>query len=376
VGSVRPMLTADGWRTLLEGVTDHTIGVEEELMLLHPETLDLLPAAARVRAELGDAVSLRTELPAAQVETASPVCATIGEAAASLAGARRALAAGVEGWARLAGAGTHPFADPEGELIDDPKYAQVIQEFPWVLPRQLVFGLHVHVAVRGAERALAVHNALRSYLPELAALAGNAPLHGGRDTGLASLRPKICDLLPRQGVPPAWGSWEERAEFERWGRRGGVFPGAGEPWYELRPHDEAGTIELRVPDSQTTAEDAAGVIAFAAGLVAWLAERHDAGEPLPVHDHGRIVENRWRAMRHGLGGSLLDLDSGEPQPARARILALIDAVAPAAERLGGAAELEHARTLAARNGAERQRALAADRGVRGVVEWLAEVFAP
>ena len=245
------MLDADGWRTLLDGVTDFTIGVEEELMLLDPETLDLLPAAARVRAELGETVSLRTELPAAQVETASPVCATIAEAAAALADARRALASGVEGWARLAGAGTHPFADPEGELIDDPKYAHLIEEFPWVLPRQLVFGLHVHVAVRGADRALAVHNALRSYLPELAALAGNAPLHAGRDTGLASLRPKICDLLPRQGVPPAWGSWEERADFERWGRRGGVFPGAGEPWYELRAARRGGddrAARARQPD--------------------------------------------------------------------------------------------------------------------------------
>jgi carboxylate-amine ligase len=370
------MLDADGWRTLLDGVTDFTIGVEEELMLLDPDTLDLLPAAARVHAELGDAVSLRTELLAAQVETASPVCATIGEAAAAVADARRVLAAGVEGWARLASAGTHPFTDPEVELIDDPKYARLIQEFRWVLSRENAFGLHVHVAVRGADRALAVHDALRSYLPELAALAGNAPLHAGRDTGLASLRPKLCDLLPRQGVPPAWGSWEARADFERWGRRGGVFPGAGEPWYELRPHDEVGTIELRVPDSQSTPEEAAGVIAFAAGLVAWLAERHDAGESLPVHDHSRIVENRWRAMRHGLGGSLLDLDSGEPQPTRARIVALIDAVSPAAERLGGAAELEHARTLAARNGAERQRALAAERGPRGVVEWLVGAFVP
>ena len=220
-----------------------------------------------------------------------------------------------------------------------------------MLPRQLVFGLHVHVAVRGADRALAVHNALRSYLPELAALAGNAPLHAGRDTGLASLRPKICDLLPRQGVPPAWGSWEERAEFERWGRRGGVFPGAGEPWYELRAHDEVGTIELRVPDSQTTVEDAAGVIAFAAGLIAWLAERHDAGEPLPVHDHGRIVENRWRAMRHGLGGSLLDLDSGEPQPTRARIVALIDAVAPGR---GAPRRRRRARAHARARGAQRR----------------------
>jgi carboxylate-amine ligase len=373
---MREGLSADGWRALLDGVTDHTIGVEEELMLLDPETLDLLPAAARVRAELGDAVSLRTELPAAQVETASPVCATVAEAAKALTTARRTLASGVAGWARLAGAGTHPFADPEGALIDEPKYAHLIAEFPWVLPRQLVFGLHVHVAVRGADRALAVHNALRSYLPDLAALAGNAPLHGGRDTGLASVRPKLCDLLPRQGVPPAWRSWEARAEYERWGRRGGVFPGAGEPWYELRAHDELGTIELRVPDTQSTPEEAAGVVAFAAALVARLAERYDAGEQLVVHDSARIVENRWRAMRHGLDGTLLDLDSGEAAPTRARILAQIDAAAPAAERLGGAAELEHARTLAARNGAERQRALAAERGMRGVVEWLADAFVP
>jgi carboxylate-amine ligase len=369
-------LTANGWRALLDGVTDHTIGVEEELMLLDPGTLDLLPEAARVRAELGHAISMRTELPAAQVETASPVCATIAEAAASLASARRALATGVAGWARLAGAGTHPFADPEGALIEDPKYASLIEEFAWVLPRQLVFGQHVHVAVRGADRALAVHNALRSHLPDVAALAGNAPLHGGRDTGLASVRPEISGLLPRQGVPPAYASWEERADYERWGRRGGAFPGAGEPWWELRPHDEAGTIELRVPDTQATPEDAAGVLAFAAALIAWLAERRDAGERLPVHDGVRIAENRWRAMRHGLGGTLLDLDSGEPQPARERVQALIEAVGPAAERLGGAAQLEHARSLAARNGAERQRALAAERGVRGVVAWLADAFVP
>ena len=369
-------LTAEGWRTLLDGVADHTIGVEEELMLLDPETLDLLPEAARVRAELGDTVAMRTELPAAQLETASPVCTTIAEAARSLTGARRALKQGTQAYARVAAAGTHAFADPEGALIDDPKYASLIAEFPWVLPRQLVFGLHVHVAVRGADRALAVHNALRSHLPDVAALAGNAPLHAGRDTGLASLRPKLSELLPRQGIPPAFADWEERAALERWGRRGGVFPAAGEPWYELRAHDEHGTIELRVPDAQSTPEEAAGVLAFTAALIATLAERHDDGERLPVHDHTRIAENRWRAMRHGLGGTLLDLDSGEPLPARERMLDLIDAVAPAADRLGGATELEHARALARCNGAERQRALHAERGPRGVVEWLVGAFAP
>jgi carboxylate-amine ligase len=363
-------------RELFDGVTDHTVGVEEELMLLDPETLDLLPAADRVTAELGDRVSLRPELPAAQVETASPVCDSIARAAEALAAARIELGAGLAGWGRLAGSGVHPFAPTQGTLRTDPKYDALKAEFPWVLPRQLVFGLHVHVAVRGADRALAVLNALRSFVPDLAALAGNAPLYGGRDTGLASIRPQISGLLPRQGVPPAFSSWEALADYLAWGRRGGVFPGAGEPWWEVRAHDELGTIELRVPDAQTTAQEAAGVLALAAGLVAWLAERHDAGEALAVHDSVRIAENRWRALRHGLAGTLLDLDSGEPEPARARVLELIDRVGPAAERLGGGAALEHARTLAACNGAERQRALAEERGPRGVVAWLADAFLP
>jgi glutamate---cysteine ligase / carboxylate-amine ligase len=369
-------LSAAALRERFDGVTDHTVGVEEELMLLDPDTLDLLPAAARVHSELGGRVSLRTELPAAQVETASPVCDSIEAATWSLSDGRRQLGAGVEGWARLAGSGTHPFAAPEGALRDDPKYDELKAAFPWALPRQLVFGLHIHVAVRGADRALAVLNAVRSYLPDLAALAGNAPLHAGRDTGLASVRPEISGLLPRQGVPPAFSSWEAYADYLAWGRRGGLFPDEGEPWWEARGHDELGTIELRVPDAQTTADEAAGVLAVGAGLIAWLAERYDAGEPLPVHDTIRIAENRWRALRHGLAGALLDLDSGEPQPARARVLELIERVAPAAERLGGATALAHARTLADRNGAERQRALAAERDPHGVVECLADAFLP
>ena len=369
-------VSAEAMRALFDGVTDHTVGVEEELMLLDPDTLDLLPAAARVDAELGERVSLRAELAAAQIETASPVCDSIAQAAQTLAAARRELGAGVAGWARLAGAGTHPFAAPEGPLRDLPRYNALKAAYPWAIERQLVFGLHIHVAVRGADRALAVLNAVRSYLPDLAALAGNAPLHAGRDTGLASVRPEIAGLLPRQGVPPVFASWEEYAGYLAWGRRGGLFPAEGEPWWEARGHDELGTIELRVPDAQTTADEAAGVLALGAGLVAWLAERYDAGEPLPVHDTIRISDNRWRALRHGLTGSLLDLDSGEQEPTRARVLALIDRVAPAAERLGGAAALDHARTLAARNGAERQREIAARHGPRRVVESLADGFLP
>ena len=171
----------------------------------------------------------------------------------------------------------HP-PGPEGPLRDLPRYNALKAAYPWAIERQLVFGLHIHVAVRGADRALAVLNAVRSYLPDLAALAGNAPLHAGRDTGLASLRPEIAGLLPREGVPPVLGSWDEYAGYLAWGRRGGLFPDEGEPWWEARGHDELGTIELRVPDAQDTVEEAAGVLALGAGLVAWLAERYDAGE--------------------------------------------------------------------------------------------------
>ena len=365
-----------GLRAAFDAVAPLTLGIEEEAMLLDPASLALLPRAAEVIDALDGDPRFTLELPASQLEIVLQPVTTVGEAGDALAAARRELARAAEGIGRLAAAGAHPLWPPTGDLNTGESRAAFAAEYGVVAGLQTVCALQVHVAVGGHERTRAVHNALRSYLPEVAALAANAPYYAGRDTGLASVRPEISGLLPRQGVPPAFSSWEALAGFMAWGRRGGVFPAAGEPWWEVRAHEELGTIELRVPDSQVSAEAAAGVLALGAGLVAWLAERYDAGEPLRVHDTIRIAENRWRALRHGLAGSLLDLDTGEPEPARARVLALIDRVGPAAERLGGAAELEHARALAARNGAEAQRALAEERGPHGVVAWLADAFMP
>jgi carboxylate-amine ligase len=364
-------LTESGWRELFDATRDLTLGVEEELMLLDPDTLDLLPEAERAVAAMGEHGGVRTELPAAQVEIVTRVHESIPAAIGAVTSTRRSLAAAIAPWARVAGSGTHPFADPRGVLLGTLRYERLAEEYRWAIEQQLVFGLHVHVGVRGADRALAVFNALRSFLPELAALAGNAPLHAGRDTGLASVRPKLAEMLPRQGLPPAFPSWRALAEFTAW-----VEPAVGEVWWEVRPHSSFGTLEIRVPDTQATVEATAGVVALAAGLVAWLGERHDAGEALAIHESARIAENRWRALRHGLDGELLDLDSGALVPTRARVQRLIETVAPAAERLGGRDALDHARVLAQHNGAERQRALAAEGGMRGVVEWLADAFAP
>lgn len=344
-------------------------------MLLDPGTHDLAPVAGELLARLDGDPRFKPELPAAQLEIATTPAATTGDAVAQLAAARRALAAVAEGFVRPAVAGMHPFTAAEGVLSDAPRYDLARVEYATVIRRQLVTSLQVHVAVGGADRTLAVYNALRSYLPELAALAANAPFYLGADSGLASVRPTICEQLPRQGMPPAIESWEQLAADLRWGETAGAFPHPGAWWWELRPHPTFGTLELRVPDAQTTVPEAAGVIALAHALVGWLAERHDAGEPLLVAPTWRIEENRWSALRHGLDGTLADLDGGAPAPTRERLHALVDAVAPTAERLGGADLLARCtRPLIERNGAQRQRAVAADQGIPAVAAWLADRF--
>jgi glutamate---cysteine ligase / carboxylate-amine ligase len=368
------VITADALREPFERGGALTVGLEEELMLLDPATLDLAAGARDALAAVGDDPRFKLELPASQIEILSEPCATVGEAAAQLAAGRRALVDALGGRFRVAGAGAHPFASGRGVLNEGPRYDGIRAEYGEVARRQLVCGLHVHVALGGADRTLAVYNAMRGFLPELAALAANAPFYEGRDTGLASVRPKICDLLPRQGVPPAIASWDELAADLRWGAAAGRVPEPRQWWWELRMHPTYGTLEVRVPDTQTTVADAAAVGAFAHALAHWLAARHDAGEPLPVAPSWRIGENRWSACRHGLGAPLADLETGERRPARERLARLLGELGPHARELGCDAELEMARGLLERSGSEQQRAVAAESGVKGVARWLADQF--
>jgi carboxylate-amine ligase len=298
----------------------------------------------------------------------------VGAAVAQLALARRDLASAAEGLALPAVAAVHPFAPAEGTLNAGGRYDTIAAEYASVARRQLVASLQVHVAVGGAERSLAVYNALRCHLPELAALAANAPFYEGADSGLASVRPGICVQLPRQGVPPAIECWEEFAAELEWGSRSGTLPEVSRWWWELRPHPRFGTLELRVPDAQTTVAEAAGVVAFVQALAATLAERYDAGEPLPAGATWRINENRWSAARYGVEGDLVDLVSGRRRPTRDRLSELVADVEPAARRLGCADLLAHTRDSIERNGAIRQREAAAELGVRRLPEWLAEQF--
>jgi carboxylate-amine ligase len=368
-------MEADRLRATFEDVEPFTVGIEEEVFLLDPATYAPAERAPELLDRLDGRAGFKLELPACQLELTTAPRGDAPAAVAELGAARRELLAAADGLARPAAAGVHPFAAPEGTLNRGARYDRAAAEFGPIARRQLVCALQVHVAVGGAERTLAVYNALRGQLPALAALAANAPVYQGRDSGLASVRPKISDLLPRQGIPPAFASWEALADELRWGAAADALPEPGFWWWELRPHPRYGTLELRVPDAQTTLADAAAVVAVAHALVVELAERHDAGESLPVAPSWRIAENRWSACRHGVEGSLADLATGARRPTREHLRSLLERLAPVAKRCGSAAPLEHAHALIERNGALRQRAVAAEEGPRGLARWLADRFA-
>lgn len=362
------------WRRAFDTPAPLTIGLEEELMVLDATTLDLAPHGAALAADAADP-RIRTELPAAQLELVTGPAPTAADAIAELGVLRRRAAALAHARGlRLAGAGAHPFAAPEGELNRDARYDRIAAEYGPVARRQLVFGLHVHVCVRGADRALAVHDAVREHLPLVAALAANAPLYAGADTGLASVRPKLSELLPRQGVPPALRTWDAVAAAFAWGRAGGRVPEPASWWWEARLHPEHGTLEVRVPDAQTTLGETAAVAGLVHALVAWLAARHDAGDLSAPAEGWRIRENRWSACRHGLDGELVDVRTGARRRTRDAAVALLDDLAGHADALGARRELAAAAGLAERNGAQRLREVSGADGVRGATAWLAERF--
>lgn len=352
-----------------------TIGLEEEVLLLDPRTFAPAPVAAQALERLGGDPRFTSELPADQLEITIGPAQTVGELTAALAAARRDLATALDGLAVPAAAGVHPTAPVAGQLQSGARYDALHLEFGELARRQQVCALQIHVNLGERGRTVVVHDALRSHLPEIAALAANAPFQAGRDTGLASARPVVCRLLPRQGVPPALGGHDGWQRELAWGDAAGALPDTGRWWWELRPHSRFGTLEVRVPDAQTTVTDAAAIAAFVHALTASLAARHDAGVTLPVHPTWRIEELRWRACRDGVAAMFADLDTGAQRPVHDILTGRLRDLAPMAERLGCDAELaDAARLLGAGGGCAAQREIAARAGIGSVPAWLASRY--
>jgi carboxylate-amine ligase len=268
----------------------------------------------------------------------------------------------------------HPFSPGIGELNSGSRYRKMARTYRCIAARELVCALQVHVSVGQADRALAVYNAARSYLPQLAALAANAPFYEGVDTGLASVRPLIAALLPRHSVPPAFQSLDDYWKALAWGSATGAFPDPTTWWWELRLHGGFGTLEFRVPDAQSSVSHGAALAAVIQALVASLSSRHDAGERLPVHPSWMIEENRWSACRDGVGGEMVDLETGRRCPTRALLEALLAQLEDAASALHSRAELATAARMLDTNGAVEQRSAARAGGAWAAAQWLAERF--
>jgi glutamate---cysteine ligase / carboxylate-amine ligase len=365
-------LDVEQLRSVFDGRSGSTIGMEEELMLLDPETLEVASSPDLVAALLEEDDRFAAELRHGQIEIRTPVCGNAVAAALCLADDLLRLTDRLGENAVVAASGTHPFSSAWGDISAGERYRELADEFPLASTRAVPSALHVHVAISGADRALAVYNAARSFLPELTALAANSPFLDGADTGLASSRGDLMLAFHRVGVPPAFSTWEGYVAFVEWGRRGGVFPDASHLWWDLRPHPRFGTIELRSPDSQTRIDDAAAIAALFQCLLLWLAGLYDEYGELAVHERSRIAENVWRARRYGTCGRMVDLVTGEREETRSRIRRLLEALEPVSTTSGTSWALHTASTLLADNGADRQRYVAAEHGLDGLVRWLAD----
>ncbi|MGH2925473.1 MAG: carboxylate-amine ligase [Solirubrobacterales bacterium] len=337
----RGHLDLDRVREVFDASTDFTIGLEEEFAIVDPETLELqhrfsdLYSLCLEDELLAEAAA--GELIASEIEIRSGKASSFADAV-ELQRARRArLFALTEGMGlALAATGTHPWASYlDQRIIDTPHYARLREELRWVAQRNTTWSLHVHVGVRGADRAIAVCDRLRGLLPTLLAVSANSPFLDGRDTGLHSVRTEIFTrTFPRCGVNEPFGTWSAYADFVSLLVRTSSIVEATQLWWSVRPHHAFGTVELRICDAQTRGEESIALAGLIVACIAQAAIDHDDGRAPALLRQREIEENLWRAIRHGMDGMLIDFDRGVEVPAMAEVERLLDWAEPARAALG------------------------------------------
>jgi len=334
----------------------YTIGIEEELMILDAESLALANAIEGLLEDSPDG-AIRPELHESVLEIATDPHRTTAEAGAQLRELRRRVAAIAEGRGlRIGSAGTHPFSLWEDQRISArPRYRDLVSSLRFVARQEIIFGLHVHVGLDSREKAIHVANGMRVHVPILLALSANSPFWRGDVTGLASSRMPIFRAFPRVGMPPRYASWADYEKRIGFMVEAGVMEDYTYLWYDVRPHPNLGTVEIRAMDAQTRVEHSLGLAALVQAMVKELAEHFEAGRKLSDYPYEMLDENRWLAARHGLEGELVDLPHRRRVPARDLARRLYDRLRPHAEQLGAADELEGVLDLIERgNGAARQ----------------------
>lgn len=349
-------------REIFEASTDFTVGLEEEFALLDPSSLSLVNAFEGLK-EAADADevlagSVAGELISSEIEIRSGRGDDFADALERQRERRRRLFALAADRGLLLGAtGLHPWSPwQEQRIIDTPHYRRVEEGLKYVAWRNNAFSIHVHVGMRGAERAVAVCDVLRTELPTLLAASANSTFVDGCFSGLHSARSQIFTrTFPRCGVPDFYGSWDAYADYVDFLFATRSIAEPTQIWWSVRPHLEFGTVEIRIMDAQTRAEESTALLALAAACAAQAGLDFEAGRR-PAHVPRRLIEeNLWRAIRYGLDGKLIDLGSVEEVPARAAVERLLEWTESARSELKLDAHLEALeRMLDAGNGAQRQ----------------------
>jgi carboxylate-amine ligase len=338
----------------------YTLGIEEELMIVDEQTLDLSNSIERLLDDLSGVETegeVKPELMEGVCEIATTPVKNTVQAGNQLRALRRTVnqVAQRQGLA-IGSAGTHPFALWEDQrVVARPRYRDLISGLQFVARQEIIFGIHVHVGVDNPDKAIHVTNGMRVHVPLLLALSGNSPFWRGDSTGLDSTRTPIFRAFPRVGIPPRYddfADWARRIEFMMQSKVIGDYTYL---WYDVRPHPNFGTVEIRVMDSQTRVEQTLALAALAQAMVKELCEHYDSGEELSRYPYEMLDENKWLAARHGLSGSLVDLPDRSRVPVPELARRLIARLRPHAEELGSAAEFDGLEDILEKgNGASRQ----------------------
>jgi carboxylate-amine ligase len=350
------MLDMSRVREVFEASTDFTVGIEEEFAILDPRTCSLDQRFDELREAASSdpvlAVAVAGELIRSEIEIRSGRGEGFADAVVKQREARgRLFALAAARGAMLGATGTHPWSPWQEQLIIDTEhYHRVESSLQYVAWRNNTFSLHVHVGVRGAERAVRVCDRLRAVMPELLAISANSPFLDGRHSGLHSARSQIfTKSFPRCGIPDAFGGWRAYADYIDFLVSTNSIVEFTQVWWSVRPHHAYGTVEMRICDAQTSAEDSSALAGLITACVAQAALDHDEGVPFEDPPGRLLEENFWRAIRGGLDGLLIDLERAEEYPAVAARDRLLAWTAPARAALG----IDPA--LPEENGAQRQK---------------------
>jgi glutamate---cysteine ligase / carboxylate-amine ligase len=333
----------------------YTLGVEEELMIVDSESYALANAIEALLDDSDD--DIRPELMESVLEIATQPCKDTREAGDQLRALRRRASERAAAQNLCVGAaGTHPFAMWEDQrIVARPRYRDLISALRFVARQEIIFGLHVHVGIDDPEKAIHVANGMRVHVPLLLALSANSPFWRGDATGLASTRMPIFRAFPRVGIPPFYADWEDFARRIGFMVESRVIEDYTYLWYDVRPHPNLGTVEIRAMDVQTRVEHTLALTALIQAMVKELAEHFEAGVELSPYPHEMLDENKWLAARHGLEGELVDLPDRTRVSAKHLVARLRDRLREHAEDLGALSEFDAIDDILERgNGAYRQ----------------------